>query len=101
MRIFDRIGLLRALIPAKSGAADLAARWSRAQARDPELARDLIRLGGVLTTQPSTYDGGVPLPEPIDPMRLAYEAGRRDLAVQLLGAMTTTPFELSSMMEEN
>lgn len=98
--IFDRIGIIQALFPARAAAAEVATRWKRAAAKDPELIADAIRLGGVITLQPDTFEGGVPIGAPIDPVRLAYEAGRRDLAVQLIALMGLTYTELQSLMED-
>lgn len=98
--ILDRLGIIRALIPSKRAAADIAARWRQASAKDPELIGDAIRLGGVISLQPDIYEHGVPIGAPIDPVRLAYEAGRRDLAVQLVALMGLTHTELQSLMED-
>lgn len=98
--IFDRLGIIRALFPARSAAAEVAGRWRRAAAKDPELIGDAIRLGGVIAIQPDTYEAGVPMGAPIDPVRLAYEAGRRDLAVQLIALMGLTTTELQNLMED-
>lgn len=65
----------------------LARRWTDAQRRDPALAQDIIRLGGVLS----------PTGAPLDAARLAYEAGRRDLAQELLALMTLSPDEINDL----
>jgi len=101
VRIFDRIGIIRALFPAKAVAADIAARWSRAAMAEPDLATDVLAIGGVLAIQPDIYQHGVPQGAPIDPVRLAYEAGRADLAKQLCALMGLTVTELNSMMEDD
>lgn len=75
--------------------ADMARRWSRARQANPELVGDLIRLGGIMSAQPMQAGEVLPL----DPNRLAYEAGRRDLALQLSALMALTPFELNDLME--
>tara|TARA_R110000744_G_scaffold17204_1_gene46845 strand:+ start:479 stop:829 length:351 start_codon:yes stop_codon:yes gene_type:complete len=80
-------------------AADVAARWQRAFTRDPELSEDLIRLSGLMVVQPIDMKDGYPQPSPIDPYRLAYEAGRRDFALLLLAQGNISHFELSQMME--
>lgn len=99
--ILDRIGILRALFPVRAGVYDLAARWQRAAADEPELMGDVIRLGGVVALQPDTYDQGVPIGAPIDPVRLAYDAGRRDFALQLAALMGLTTTEMNSLMEDD
>lgn len=76
--------------------AELARRWSRAARDAPELRGDVIRLGGLLVAQPS--QGGEVLP--LDPYRLAYDAGRRDLALQLAAMMALTPYDLNAILED-
>lgn len=98
--IFDRLGIIRALFPSKGQAAEVATRWKRAARTEPDLIGDAIRLGGVIALQPDTYEQGLPIGAPIDPVRLAYEAGRRDLAVQLVALMGLTHTELQSLMED-
>ncbi len=83
---------------AKAAAAEPAARWAKAAARDRELLGDVLRLGGVLTTQPLA---GGELSAPIDPLRLAYETGRRDMALQLATMMSLSLPELATMLEIN
>lgn len=97
--IWDRLSVLRTLFVGRGVASDVARRWRAA--RDPALAADILRLGGVLTLQPVRIVGGVPEVEPIDPQRLAYEAGRRDFAIQLLALMGLTITEINSLMENN
>ncbi len=97
MIIWDKITYLRALFPTKAAAADVARRWYRARTREPDLAADLIRMGGVLLAQPAGPDGVGAL----DANRLAYEAGRRDLALELLAMMQLTIAELNSLMEDS
>lgn len=95
--IWHKFDFLRALFPRPEVASRVSRRWMVARQADPTLAVDLIVLGGVLIAQPTTEDG----PAPIDPHRMAYEAGRRDLALQLLAMMSVTPLELSTMLEQN
>lgn len=97
--ILARIPILKMLIPDRRAAAAYAARWSRASAKDPELAADIIRLGGVLDKQAEEYRDGVVVPNPIDPIRMAKEAGRREFAVELLALMQITPEELRNLTE--
>lgn len=78
----------------------MAARWHRVALTNPDLAGDVIRLGNVLALQPDQYDRGMPLGAPIDPTRLAYEAGKRDMAVQVLALLGLTATELQSLMED-
>jgi hypothetical protein len=101
MRLFDRIGLIRALFPTPATGGAAARRWSRAALAEPELAADLIRLSGLLAIQPDIWLDGQPTNAPVDPIRLAINDGRQDLARQLLALMGTTPRELQSMMEND
>lgn len=98
--IFDRITILRTLFPGRYEAARAAARWSRAADADPELAGDVIRLGGVLAKGAARYVDGAEALDPIDPYRLAREAGRREFAIELLGMMGVTPQELTDLTRD-
>lgn len=98
--IFDRITILRSLFPGRVVAGQAAARWTAAADADADLVGDVIRLGGVLATTPAVYVGGVETLDPIDPIRLARDAGRRDFAIELLGLMGVTPQELSDLTRE-
>lgn len=98
----DRLSIFRAMFPFRGGkkiAGIMAARWQRAHVRDPALAGDIIELGRVLSLRPGLFEDGVEIPEPIDPVRLAYEQGKRDLAVQILALMGVTNSELEKLME--
>ena len=99
MNILDRIGLIRTLFARKSDAA-AAVRWSRAARAEPELLGDVIRLAGIMGIQPDAYEAGTPMGLPIDPVRLAYEAGRADLGKQLCALMGLSHTELQSLMED-
>ena len=106
--IWNRLSLLRglantprvvkaeALNHAPVSETDMARRWSRARQVNPELLADLIRLGGIMATQPMQNGDVLPL----DAQRMAYEAGRRDLALQLSALMALTPMELNDLMEK-
>lgn len=100
--LIDRLSL--ALFSAQGderAATQAARRWKAARDAEPELAGDLIRLGGVLSMQVQTLEDGQARLGETDPARLAYEAGRRDMALQLLGLMNLSNFELSRLMETN
>ncbi|VDS07909.1 hypothetical protein PARHAE_01089 [Paracoccus haematequi] len=97
--IWDRFTVIRALIPHKPSTGDTARRWRNARAVAPELAADVIRFSGLLTMQPARFVDGFSTPE-LDPARLAYEAGRRDLGLQLLALMGVSQTELNAMMED-
>ncbi len=100
--IWARLPFLRALFapapPTDAEAADCARRWWQAAEREPRLAEDLIRLSGVLVAQ--GVDGGGEV-LPIDTVRLAYEAGRRDLGLQLLAMMSLSVAEMNSLMRDD
>lgn len=98
--ILDRIGLLRAAFREKREASAAAERWVAADQADPELALDILRMGGVLTLPPRRFVDGIEVPDPIDPIRLAKQEGRRELALELLALMKLSAFELSQLMEE-
>lgn len=116
MMIFDKFSILRGLFgrplppmasieearaavtEAEAAAVDPSRRWRQAANRDPELLGDVLRLGGILTTQPIA---GGELAAPIDPLRLAYETGRRDLALQLATMMSLSIHDLNTLMEDN
>lgn len=99
--IWHPLSILQAITARRSAALDLARRWSRAFRDQPELAADIIRLGGVLTRHPQRFEGGIEQPDPIDPLRTAFEAGRRDLALSLLAAGNLTPADFRILMETN
>lgn len=101
--IWSPLSAIASVFPSSSRreAGLLAKRWRAAASRDPHLSADLIRLGGVLLAQPVRIVEGFPEPEALDPYRLAYEAGRRDLAMQLLALMNLSIEELNILMESN
>ncbi|WP_289150260.1 hypothetical protein [uncultured Salipiger sp.] len=97
--ILDRISTLLAhfgLDPdGRARAAEHGEIWRSAAAREPRILGDLIREGGLFEGQPVVMKDGIPSRAPIDPYRMAYEAGRRDFAAQLLsaGGLTHTQIE--------
>lgn len=93
---FDRIGVLRLLFAgaARKFAAPVAGRWQRAARAEPNLMRDVIGMGFVLAMQPRSE--GVP---EISPTQLAYDAGRRDLALEILALMGARNDEILKLME--
>jgi hypothetical protein len=98
--ILDRLSILASFLPARGAAAAVAKRWRAAAARDPELVADVVRIGGILQLQPARFQDGLEQPDPIDPVRLAYEAGRRDMALRFVALMGITITELNSLMED-
>jgi hypothetical protein len=110
MRFWHPLDILRAAFPApvddprlqdlaRRQAGKFAKRWQTAHRYEPALAADLIDLGGVLTLQPMTFDGGAVERATVDPAQLAYEAGRRDMALTLLAAMGVSTKELNYLLE--
>jgi hypothetical protein len=95
--IWNKLSILRAVFPSRSAARDVARRWHAAASKSPQLATDLIVLGGVLTMQPID-NGEVDI---TNPHRLAYEAGRRDMALQLLAMMNLSIEDLNTLTEQN
>lgn len=98
--IFDRISILRSVFGHNDRAAGVvSSRWKRAFAHEPDLARDVIISGGLLMGQPVNMVEGNPQSPSIDPYVLAYEAGRRDHALQLLAQGGISYDELNQLME--
>ena len=98
-RIFDRRTVLQTTAPTREIAVESATRWGRARDASPGIVEDLVRLGGVLAMHPATYVDGLASADPIDPGRLSYEAGRRDLAIQLMTLAGVDSYELMTLME--
>jgi hypothetical protein len=101
--IWHKLSVLWAMFPhaQRHQAADLARRWDRALAKDPELRDDLIRLGGVCLIQPSMIRDGVAEVAPIDPLAQAYAAGRRDFALQLLALSGLSIRDMNTLMKDD
>lgn len=100
--ILDRLTILKRLFPSARAAQDVAGRWQRAATVEPELVRDIIRMGGILAQRTRTFDAdGVEVLSPIDPYRLAEENGRREFALELLAMMQIDPYRLSQLTEDN
>ncbi|MDF2143205.1 hypothetical protein [Paenirhodobacter sp. CAU 1674] len=99
--LIDKIGMLRTMFASRKAAQPIARRWRAAAAERPQLRDDVVAMAGILTTQPVNVSHGVPEVETPDPYRLAYEAGRRDLGLQLLSLMNLSIFELNSLMEDD
>lgn len=100
MSLWNPLDVIRSIFPDKSLAANAASRWTAIFEQDPRAMEDLIRLGGLLETNPETYDGdGIPVPAPIDPVRLAYERGRSDMARQLLALGSLDAHTLKNLLE--
>ena len=100
--IWHPLSLIQAFVPfeARRQGLRMAKRWGRAATAEPRLAEDLIRLGGILAGQPAVVVDGFPAPDLPDAQLLAYQAGRRDMALHLLALMNLTPTQLNAMAKE-
>ena len=94
--LWNNIAVAMTLFPRAAARERRAAanRWRKALTNDPEVMADLIRLGGVLLMTPPTPGG--PSVE-----QLAYEAGRRDFALQLMALAGLTPYDLKQIMDDH
>lgn len=101
--IWDRLSILQAIFPAsqKAELARKVRRWHGIAKDDTRLVIDVIELGGILTGQPALVANGWPTPVLPDPQTLAYAAGRRDMALQILALMNLTPSETQALMKED
>lgn len=86
---------------AKDRAADMGRRWTKAVGRTPELRKDLIMLGGLFVLPPVNNIAGYPEPVTQDPYQCGREAGRRELATQLLALSGLTIDELNQLTEDD
>jgi hypothetical protein len=101
--IWNPRDLLRALFAGDSldPVRPVARRWRAAAQADPQLVDDLIVFGEVLVTTPVNMQDGLPVPMVKSATELAYEKGRRDMALQLMALMEVTPNQLRSRAKEN
>lgn len=99
MRLFHSLSVLKARFPVLSGATKPARRWQAARDHDPALARDIIRIGGLLTLSAQRFSRGREVLDPLCPIRMARDAGRRDLAIELLALMDVKISEIHQEME--
>lgn len=95
---FDRIGVLRAQHPTKASAAQSSRLWRAAFAKYPELVLDLVRIGGLFQQGERYFEDGVERKLPLDPTRLAYDQGRREAVLDILGHNLSIE-ELNDLME--
>lgn len=78
----------------------IAHRWAAAAMADDRLCDDLIVLGEIMVAQPARLENGYPTPQLPDPVHLAYLAGKRDLALQLLALTGYKPRNLRNRAME-
>lgn len=96
---FDRIGALRATYPTRDGARETARIWQKVFAQYPQLVESLAILGRLYAMSERSFDDlGVERIDPLDPLRLARDQGRRDLALEIL-AHNLSMTELNHLME--
>jgi hypothetical protein len=102
MTVWHPLSLIQAFLPfqERRAGARMVRRWTNIARDDSRLAEDLIRLGGILTGQPAQIVDGFPAPDLPDAQLLAYQAGRRDMALQLLALMSLTPHQLNTLVKE-
>jgi hypothetical protein len=101
--IWHPLTILQGIFPyaKRRAAAAMARRWQGAVAADPRLAQDVIELGDVLTAQPARLTEGYPTPALPDATTLAYAAGRRDMALQLLALMNLPRTHIHNLMKDH
>ena len=100
--IFRRLPIIRLIFGGNDAdAADAAKRWRRAFVDEPELATDLIRIGGILRLRAVRMVDGVPATDPIDPIRMAYDEGRRAAVIEFLALGGVNHHDLNKLMENN
>lgn len=98
--MLNPIDMMRSVFGVNDGAMlQVARRWKRAFIDQPKLAEDIIRQGGIALAQPVEMKDGYPQLPPIDPYRLAYEAGKRDLALLLLSQGGVDIYDLNNLTE--
>lgn len=98
--VWDPLTRLWARYIQRDQTAEMAGRWSAAALQDPELARDVIRIGGLLDARPVDMIDGIPSPVPLDALQLAHEAGRRELTLDLLALMGVDAQQMLDMLND-
>lgn len=108
MSLWNPLSFVMLASSGRREARQRARRWAKAFAADPQLAADLVQLGGLLDgelRQPVLDATGQPTGiyeiVPPDPTALAMRSGRRELAQMLLALGTIEPSTFSDMMEKN
>lgn len=99
MRIFNPLTVIQAATGNRGAARDISARWRRAVAADPELMADVIRLGGLMGQSPRRFEAGQEVLDPLCPIRMGVDAGRRDLATEILALMNIDENDLRDRLE--
>lgn len=99
--IFNPFAVVASFLPSVRAAQVVALRWQRAAHAEPKIVEDLIVLGRVLAKQPAEYQDGQEIPKPIDPSRVLMDAGRRELALELLALTQINPATLANMIGDD
>ncbi len=98
-RIFNRVGIFRRLFVKyrlNREAVDRAMRWSTIADQQPLLAEDIIIMGEVIALGDVDDENRLKATD----LELAYDRGRRDLALDILAMMHISPHELNQLLKE-
>lgn len=98
-RVFARLDIFRRWFYGYSvdrGSYERGLRWATAADKDPALIEDLIIMGEIIQIGPMDENNTLKATD----LELAYDRGRRDLALDLLAMMNLTPYELNKLMKE-
>ncbi len=97
---FTRLGILTRPFGGRSvprEVRDRIARWSSANAKQPEMAEDIIIMAKIMAY------GDVSETDRLNAiaLELAYDRGRRDLGLAILAMMHVSNFEINQLLKEN
>lgn len=95
-----RLQTLMTMFTRPRDAITIGRRWRAAAREIPGLEGDLVELGGLRMMQPHQRIEGVPEPAALGPEMLAYQQGKRDLALQLLALMGLNQDDFNSLFTE-
>ena len=98
--MFDVFGILRSFLPDPRAAQVVSLRWQRAAHAEPQIVQDVIVMGRVLAKQPAEFENGQEVPAVIDPSRVLMDAGRRELALELLALCKVDAAALAALIGE-
>jgi hypothetical protein len=98
--MFNPFAIVASFLPGPREAQTVSLRWQRAVQAEPMIIADIIMLGRVLAKQPAEFRDGVEVPTPIDPSRVLIDAGRRELALELLALCKIDQATLAKMIGE-
>lgn len=95
---FNRISVLQAQHGTREEAAKAARLWRPVFQKYPEVILDLVRIGGLFQQRELYFEDGIKRSVPLDPTELAYEQGRREAVLDILGHNLSID-ELNQLME--